>query len=140
MKGILLISHGEMAYGLAQTAKLFFGERIEQFEFCCLNSNDHVNEFRQRIKQKVACLNTGEGVLILADILGGSPGNQAALCLTENVDLIMGMNLPMLMQALCDRQAGTFNLDQIKIAAQEGIVNVKLQFALADDEDWLENE
>ena len=98
MKGILLISHGPLAEGMLKTAEIFFGENIPQMKAVVLNTQDDPEDFRGRLQEAVKEVDTGEGVLVFADLLGGTPCNQSAFVLDEQITVLTGMNLPMVME------------------------------------------
>jgi len=98
---ILLITHDEVGQALLDAA-------ISTLSFCPLSAdllsipaNCDPEKKIAKAKRKVAELNKGEGVLILTDIYGSTPSNIAcALCDDENVRVISGINLPMLIRVL----------------------------------------
>ena len=113
MQGILLISHGPLAEGMLKTAEIFFGENIPQMKALVLNTQDDPEDFRGRLQAAVDEVNTGEGVLVFADLLGGTPCNQSAFVLNEKVTVLTGMNLPMVMECLGLRMSGEVAIDQL---------------------------
>ena len=115
MKGILLISHGPLAEGMLKTAEIFFGENIPQMKA--------VEDFRGRLQEAVKEVDTGEGVLVFADLLGGTPCNQSAFVLNEQITVLTGMNLPMVMECLGLRMGGEISTDTLEETAKTGIVN-----------------
>ena len=134
MQGILLISHGPLAEGMLKTAEIFFGENIPQMKALVLNTQDDPEDFRGRLQEATAEVDTGEGVLVFADLLGGTPCNQAltlvnekvhqsAFVLNEKVTVLTGMNLPMVMECLGLRMGGEVSVDQLEETAKTGIVN-----------------
>lgn len=126
MKGILIVSHGPMAQGMMESARLFFGDEIAQLAALCLQSEDNPEEFHQLVQQKIEELDSGEGVLILADLLGGTPCNQSVSLLDEKVDLIAGVNLGLLLEILGLRMAeADININALVKTGQEGLVNIK---------------
>ncbi len=122
MKGVLLISHGPMAQGMAQSATMFLGENIPQFASCGLKPEDHPESFGMVIQQALRQIDSGDGVIILADIMFGTPCNQAIHCLNEKIELITGMNLPMLLQVLTSRK----NDDELLQSGRKAVQDVKL--------------
>ena len=135
MIGILLISHGKMAEGLYDTVSTFFGDengKVEKMDYLSLGENMGVEEFGEKLREKLAGLDDGSEILILADLFGGTPCNQALSCLSERVRLISGMNLPMVLQILYERESG-IALEEIIDSARNGIVDVYA--ALKEDED-----
>ena len=123
MQGILLISHGPLAEGMLKTAEIFFGENIPQMKALVLNTQDDPEDFRGRLQAAVDEVNTGEGVLVFAGLVGGTPCEQCAFVLNEKVTGLTGMNLPMVMECLGLRMGGEVSVDQLEETAKTGIVN-----------------
>jgi mannose/fructose-specific phosphotransferase system component IIA len=65
---------------------------------------DNPEEFTEKLETAVKELDTGEGVFILADMLGGTPANQAARVLGDKVRMLTGLSLPMLYSFLTIRE------------------------------------
>jgi len=101
MVGILIISHSTLAESLKQTVSLIVGEK-ENLSTLSLMKNDRIEDFSERLKKKVMEIDKGDGVLILADMFGGTPCNSAlALYGTDDrVRIITGVNLPLVIEAI----------------------------------------
>lgn len=128
MVGILIVSHGELVNGLLDSLSMFFGSaELAQIEGLTLLQSDDACQFGRRIDEKIRKLDTGDGVLILADMMGGTPCNQALMRLSEKVRVLAGMNLPMLMEMVYERQYGNLNLDTILETGRQGIVNAGMK-------------
>ena len=123
MKGIVLVSHGEMAKGMINSAELFFGDNIEQLTAVSLLAGDNVEGFRNNLLSAVEQVNTGDGVIVLADLFGGTPCNIAALSLGKNTNLISGMNFTMLLEILGTRQG--INPPSIQKIVETGTKGIK---------------
>lgn len=134
MIGILVVSHGSLAAGLLDAAALFLGDQ-PQLSALMLRDGDDAQLFRLRMKEAVNALDSGDGVLILADLFGGTPCNCAMELQSESVQVIAGVNLPMLMEALSLRDAVPINVREIAAAAHEGVVITALAVA-GEDEDF----
>ncbi len=134
MVGIVLISHGEMAKGMANSATLFFGDDIPQLEYCCLCAEDAPDDFGVKIEEAIAKADTGDGVLLLADLFGGTPCNQAMTRLGEKVDCIAGANFPLFLELLNSREDG-LNLEELVETGKNGVVDVKVLLQAVDDDD-----
>lgn len=124
MKGVILASHGKLAEGLLDTLKMFNGEQ-EQIETLCLLSGDDIAEFVTLIRETIDKINTGDGVIVFCDLLFGSPCNCSSRLLMaeelkDKIDVITGMNLPMVMEYLACRENGMVTEDIIN-AGKEGI-------------------
>lgn len=123
MLGILLISHGKMAEGMKDSLSMFFGNDIPQLDTLALRMDSSAVEFGQEIRQKVAELDTGDGVLIFADVLGGTPCNQALQIVNEKVHLIVGMNLPMLMELLGIRESQEIDVAAVVESGKNAVID-----------------
>lgn len=121
MLGIVLISHGKMAEGMLDSAKLFFGESIEQLKVLSLGTDD-TEDFREQLAEAINEVDTGDGVVILADLFGGTPCNKTAFFIGDKVNVVSGMNLPMLVELLGARMCGNVNINSIVEAGEKGIV------------------
>ena len=120
MIGIVLISHGDFAKGLAHTAALFFGN-LDNFDYLCLQAKDNPEDFRLLLEKKIKSVDDGDGVIVLGDLIGGSPLNQAAYLLNDRVKVIGGMNLPLLIELLSTRMSSNISLDHIIEAGKSSI-------------------
>lgn len=123
MKGILLVSHGKMAEGLADTISMILGSEPEKFDFLSLTDELGAEEFRELMDKKLKELNSGDGVVVFTDLFGGTPSNTSVLFAGNSIDIISGMNLPMLLQYVLSRN-NEFDAEGIVETAKEGIVHV----------------
>lgn len=134
MKGILLVSHGKMAEGMIDSLQMFFGENIPQLDFLSVKMDTGAEEFRNAVVQKIEELDSGDGVVIFADVLGGTPFNQSAQLLSDRVDLITGMNLGMLMDYLGSREYEDFDADALVEKGKSAIINTKALMNAEEEE------
>ena len=95
MVGIVLISHGDLAKGIVSSASMLVPQ-LENVTSLTLWPDDNPDEFQQKIEAAVKAADTGDGVFILADMLGGTPANRAMYCLGDKVRMMTGLSLPML--------------------------------------------
>ena len=94
MIGVLLVTHGNFSEAIIKSMELVFG-RQEKLEALTLNHGDDVEELTRQVKERAKELDDGEGVLVLVDLLGGSPCNVTASCLKqEGLECVTGLNLP----------------------------------------------
>lgn len=128
MIGLLLISHGILADGMKETAKVFFGDSIEAFDSLCLLTTETAESYREKLIAKVDELDQGQGVIILADLLGGTPCNQCVFLDQEKVKVITGMSLPMVMECLAMRE-GEIDIDAFVENIKGSIVNFSKMLA-----------
>lgn len=138
MKGIILLSHGELAHGMYETTKWFMGEEIPQYTYLCLNADEKPEEYDERIDQAIREVDTGEGVVLITDLMGGTPSNRASLFISRpDVDLFAGMNLAMVLQLLGNRLSDNYDMIALEHTAKEGVVYVNELFRnmQTDDDD-----
>ena len=122
MKGILLLSHGDMAQGMLQASSIFFGENLPQVQALGYQMTDDSEAFEEQIGQAVAKLDSGEGVLILTDLFAGTPAHKTTRYLKpEQVDVICGVNLPLFLELLGLREIGDLDLKALMQTGKDGI-------------------
>ena len=124
MKGIIIISHGCLAEGLFKTSQMFFTDQ-EQYTDICMDGLDSTEAFCEKMKEKISEVDTGEGVIILCDLLFGSPFNCAARILDEKCELISGVNLSILLELLGLRANSEIDIDEIVKVGKDGICNFR---------------
>lgn len=99
MIGIVLISHGSLASGLRQAAEMIMGPQ-EELAVLELAPAQDMEAYRRDLEELIAQVNRGHGVLVLADLFGGSPANASAYVVGAGVEVVCGANLPMLLEIL----------------------------------------
>ncbi len=98
MIGIVLVTHGRLADEFLSAMQHVVGHQ-EQIATACIGPNDDMNERREDILAKVETVDSGEGVIVLTDMFGGTPSNLAISIMDKaNVEVIAGINLPMLVK------------------------------------------
>ncbi len=104
MIGILIVTHGGIAEELVRSAAAITSDS-EHLAAVGLGWNEEADSARQRIEEGLAAVDAGSGVLILTDMFGGTPSNLALPFLQEGrVEIVTGVNLPMLVRALAGRR------------------------------------
>ncbi|HCC24106.1 MAG TPA: PTS fructose transporter subunit IIA [Holosporales bacterium] len=117
MIGIILVSHGNLAKEFAKTLEHIVGPQ-ENFISIALFPDDDIEEKRKEIQNAVQKVEDNHGVVILTDMFGGTPSNLAhSLLEGQNVEIVAGMNLPLLVQLTRTRK--TKSLHEAVLLAQE---------------------
>src|SRR3954464_3937348 len=102
MVGVVVASHGKLAEELIRTAEGVVGP-LASVEGVAASATEP--DSRARIAEAITRVDQGEGVLLLTDLLGGSPPQ---LCLSfladRKVEVVTGVNLPMVLKAMSVRQ------------------------------------
>lgn len=121
MQNIILISHGSMAEGVKASLEMIVGKQ-DHVHVVALTPDGDNRQFEEEILKKMKALNGSS--LIIADLLGGTPCNVALsnYLESENVEIIAGMSLPLVIEATLNSTATVKELIQ---AATTGIVDVK---------------
>jgi PTS system mannose-specific IIA component len=105
MIGVVVVTHGRLATELLNAAEMIVGE-LPQCAAVSIGWHDDVNDARDQIAQAISRVRGASGVLILTDMFGGTPSNLGISMFEENaVEVITGVNLPMLIKAAGLREA-----------------------------------
>jgi PTS system mannose-specific IIA component len=105
MIGIVIATHSQLGDALIDAAKFILGNRPETTVSVSLNLNENADKLRQKIVEGIKKVDQQEGVLILTDMFGGTPSNLSYSFLEEGrVEVISGVNLPMLIKAVEARE------------------------------------
>ncbi len=98
MIGGVIVTHGQLANELVSAAEMIVGE-IHHITAVSIGWHDDVDVAREEIERAIQRVDTGEGVLLLTDMFGGTPTNIAASFLGETrVEVVTGVNLPMVIK------------------------------------------
>lgn len=101
MIGILVLAHGELGRGLIASATHVLGYLPAQVEASRVDDRMSTDDIRRGVEQALRRLDTGQGVLILADIYGATHTNIGCGFLARgHIELVAGVNLPMLLRVL----------------------------------------
>jgi PTS system mannose-specific IIA component len=94
----VLVTHGRLAAEFVTAMEHVVGPQ-EAIEAICIGPDDDMESRRKDIAEAIGRVEQGQGVIILTDLFGGTPSNLAiSLMKTENVEVIAGVNLPMLIR------------------------------------------
>jgi mannose PTS system EIIA component len=129
MIGLVIVTHGGLAIEFRHALEHVVG-RQTQLETIAIGPEDDLTQRRQDILDAVKRTNTGNGVIILTDMFGGTPSNLAISVMDEaKAEVIAGINLPILVKLASIRsemglaQAVAMARDAgkkyIKVASQE---------------------
>ena len=117
MNGLILVSHRNLAQEMKAVMEHVVGAQ-ENVESVGIFPNDDMEQRRSEIQEKIAKVNTGDGVIVLTDMFGGTPSNLAISMMTQDkVEVLAGMNLPMLIKLAQVRS--TLPLKEAVVSAQD---------------------
>lgn len=117
MIGLVLVTHGCLAIEFRSALEHVVGQQ-KQLETVSIGPDDDMDDCRQEIMSAVCRVDSGDGVVVLTDMFGGTPSNLAISCMNgSKVEVIAGINLPLLIKLASVREE--LPLDSAVIEAQE---------------------
>lgn len=116
MIGIVLVAHGNLGKEMVHVLQHVVGEQ-NNIEYVGISNSDDMELKRHEILEKTSAVDTGDGVVVVTDMFGGTPSNLAISMMEErNIEVISGMNLPMLVKLVRARDEA---LTDAVVQAQE---------------------
>jgi PTS system mannose-specific IIA component len=117
MIGMVLVTHGRLAAEFIAALEHVVGKQ-ERIAAVCIGPEDDMEARRREIIDRIAEVDGGQGVVLLTDMFGGTPSNLAISVLDRgNIEVIAGVNLPMLIKLATVRASET--LPRAVASAQE---------------------
>lgn len=140
MRYLLLVSHGTMAPGVHSVIRMLLGDRDNVLSYS-MEDGVSADAFVEKLREVIAPITADDSVVVLGDIMGGSPLTNTLNTLTEQGLLAKtiafgGLSLPMAISALMAIEDGLDDetlVQNVIDEAKEGVRKVEL--ALDDDED-----
>jgi len=125
MIGVIVAAHFNLAREMAAATELIIGKHT-QFAYVNIAPEQDLDDIKERMTQALKSVDTGEGVLILTDMFGGTPSNISLSFLDEGrVEVVTGVNLPMLIKLITYREGKS--LDELAhFITQYGQKNIYL--------------
>ena len=133
MIGVLIIAHDPFPQGLARAVTHVLGSLPAQFETLAVAASDDPYDLMPKARAQIERLDTGEGVLIFADIYGATPCNLAAKFVRPGrVEVIAGVSLPMLVRAFTYRDRGMETMIKKAVSGGcDGVLHIAIDPAYA---------
>ncbi|MGE0425342.1 MAG: PTS sugar transporter subunit IIA [Reyranellaceae bacterium] len=98
MIGIVLVTHGKLAREFVAALEHVVGPQ-KQAASVCIEADDDMEKKREEILASISACDSGQGVVLLTDMFGGTPSNLAISVMDRaRVEVIAGVNLPMLVK------------------------------------------
>jgi PTS system mannose-specific IIA component len=117
MIGMVLVTHGHLATEFRAALEHVVGPQ-KQLQTVTIGPDDDMERRRKDIIDAVAEVDSGKGVVVLTDMFGGTPSNLAISVMDGGkVDVVAGINLPMLIKLASVREEST--LEQAVVQAQD---------------------
>jgi mannose PTS system EIIA component len=104
MTGLVVVAHFNLGREMVAATELIMGKQ-EQFVAVDIFPDDQVEKIKEKVVAAIKNTNTGDGVIILTDMFGGTPSNISLSFLEEDkVEVVAGVNLPMLIKLVAYRE------------------------------------
>jgi len=121
MVGILLLTHAPLGHAFIEAAAHVFRGRPEGVEAIDVQADQDTNEVETLACAAIARLDSGDGVLVITDVMGGTPSNcTLPLCQPGRIEVIAGISLPMLLRALTYRNNAIDVVVEMALAGGQG--------------------
>ncbi|NQV84076.1 MAG: PTS sugar transporter subunit IIA [Rhodospirillales bacterium] len=134
MIGMVLVTHGRLAEELVAALEHVVGEQPNVISVC-IGPDDDMEQRRAEILDSAAKADEGDGVVLLTDMFGGTPSNLAISVMDKaNVEIIAGVNLPMLIKLASVRKTESL-AEAIESAQQAGRKYINIASKLLSQED-----
>ena len=123
MIGIIIVTHGNLALELKSAMEHILGVQ-KNIEIICISSDDDLDERKNDREGSIKKIDNNNGIVMLTDMFGGTPSNLAISFLkTGKIEIISGVNLPMLVKLIGLRDSNDLNgvAQETKASAQKYI-------------------
>jgi PTS system mannose-specific IIA component len=95
--GLLVVTHGGLAFELVRALERIVG-KVDGLKALTIGWDDDLPQARRAVEQAISDVDPGGGVLILTDMFGGTATNVTLSFLKDGVEIVTGVNLPMLIK------------------------------------------
>jgi mannose PTS system EIIA component len=126
MIGVLIVSHGEIGTALLHSASQILGGEPSQAATLSVWRQDDPDDLVLRARELIEGIDAGDGVLVLTDIFGATPGNVVSRLLQDgHVEGVSGVSLPMLLRVLTSRDGSLpAAVQRAKSGGADGVVHM----------------
>ncbi|MGE4219867.1 MAG: PTS sugar transporter subunit IIA [Alphaproteobacteria bacterium] len=129
MIGLVLVTHGRLAIEFIAAVEHVVGPQ-ERIAAVCIGPQDDMEAQRRELLDRIREVDDGDGVVLLTDMFGGTPSNLAlSLMQPRRVEVLAGVNLPMLVKLACMRE-GRSICDAVAAAQEAGRKYINLASSL----------
>ena len=121
---LMLVTHDRAGQQLLDTAQITLAQTLPAVGCMAVAPDDDPQQRVAEGRRLCKKLNQGDGVLVLSDLYGSTPGNISRQMCAENVQVVFGLNLPMLIRTINYRHLPLNELAGKAIAG--GIAGIRL--------------
>jgi len=116
MIGVVIVTHGKLAEAFLTVTEHVVGKQAQMLAVG-IEPEDDAEVAREKILDAIRAVDTGKGVVILTDMFGGTPSNLAISVMKPEIEVIAGVNLPMMIKLASVR--ATMPMAEAVVQAQE---------------------
>ena len=126
MIGVLIVTHGEIGTALLESARQILAVEVPQVATLSVWRQDDPDDLVLRARELLDGIDGGDGVLVLTDIFGATPGNVVSRLLEDGrVEGVSGVSLPMLLRVLTRRNGSLpAAVQRARSGGAEGVVHM----------------
>ncbi|HVJ24181.1 MAG TPA: PTS fructose transporter subunit IIA [Burkholderiales bacterium] len=126
MIGVLVVTHGSIGEALLASATQILGNAQPQTATLSVWRQDDPDDLVLRARELLETLDAGDGVLVITDIFGATPGNVVSRLLEDGrVEGVSGASLPMLLRVLTSRNGSLSSAVKRALSGgAEGVVHM----------------
>ncbi|AEH45272.1 PTS system fructose subfamily IIA component [Thermodesulfatator indicus DSM 15286] len=123
MTGIIIAGHGRLPEELVTIGAFILG-KIENVEPISIDPSEPASKIHDDLAKLIKKTDQGQGIVILTDLFGGTPSNIALSFLKPGyIEVVSGVNLPMLIKAVQNQDKTPSELAQILVEAGRKAIN-----------------
>ncbi len=112
--GLIIATHSSLSKAYVDALELILNVSKSDIDTISFEVGDEIKDFENRLSYLINNKYNSQDVLVLVDILGGTPYNIATKFLSSNVKIITGINLPLVLEIEINRE-NNINLNNINI-------------------------
>jgi mannose PTS system EIIA component len=113
MVGLVIATHGHLGDEMVHTAEQIVGA-LSGIETCSIEPGASPEAIQDQLREAITRVDQGAGVIVLADLVGGTPCNLSlSLCRQRSLEVVTGVNLPMLLKANTLRMDDAMPLEEM---------------------------
>jgi len=126
MVGVLIVSHGAIGRSILESARHILNDSPAQVATLGVSRDDDPDDLVLRARRLIKDLDAGDGVLVLTDIFGATPGNVIARLLHDGrVEGVSGVSLPMVLRVLSGRNGSLKSaVERALSGGAEGVIHM----------------
>ncbi|VYU41999.1 hypothetical protein [Clostridium paraputrificum] len=124
--GLILVTHSSLSKSYLEALELILDINKSEIDAVSFEAGEEIDKFEGKLVELINNKYKSKNLIMLLDILGGTPANIAAKFLSPSVKLITGINLPLVLEIAIMRenniQLNDINIDEIIKNSQKGLI------------------